>query len=88
MTPKDFVNGCIRGEGTVKNGELPLETGRDVIAPPARVDHGGHELDVHYVGEVPRLLQAEEPSHFHKLADNLIGHLEGVTNNNIIGICQ
>ena len=31
-------------------------------------------------------LQAEEPSHFHKLADNLIGHLEGVTNNNIIGI--
>ena len=75
--PKDFVNGCIRREGTVENGELPLEAGRDVVASPARVDHGRHELDVHNVGEVPWLLQAEESSHLHKLANDLIGHLKG-----------
>ena len=73
--PKDLVNGGIGGQGAVEDSELPLEAGRDVIAASARMNHGCQKLDIHDVGEVPRLLQVVEATHLHQLSHNLIGHL-------------
>ena len=46
--------------------------------------HGGQELDVHDVGELPGLLQVVEARLLHQLTHNLVGDLrkkeeEGVT---------
>lgn len=53
---KDLVDGDIRGQSAVKDGELPLESGWDVIAAPSRMDHGCHKLQVNNVCKVPWLL--------------------------------
>ena len=41
---KDAVDGGVGGEGAVEDGELALEALRDVVTPPARVDHCCQEL--------------------------------------------
>ena len=72
---KDLVNGVVGWESAVEDGELPLETWGDVVAAPSRVDHGSYQLDVLNVCEVSWFLMTVEPSHFHQLPHNLIGHL-------------
>ena len=72
---KDFVNRSIRGQSAVENGELPLESGWDIIATSSGMDHGCHELQIHNVSEVPGFLQAVESFHLHQLTYNLISHL-------------
>ena len=81
---KYLVNGGIRREGAVEDGELSLEASRNVVASSSWMDHGSHELDVHNAGKVPRLLQTVEPMHFHHLADNLIGDLRNVSNESTV----
>ena len=75
LLTKYFVNGGVGGQGTVKDGELPLESLWDVIATSSRVDHGCKELDVHNVGELPWFLQIEEPILLHELPGYLISYL-------------
>lgn len=75
---KDLVNGNIRGQSAVEDGELPLESGRDVIAAASRMYHGCHELQVNNVCEVSWLLQAIKPLHLHQLTHYLICHLSNV----------
>lgn len=41
---EDLINGGVGGQRAVKDGELPLQTLRDVVPPAARVDHGRHQL--------------------------------------------
>ena len=53
---KDLVDGGVRGQRAIEDGELSLEASGDVVAVTRGVDHGCHELDVHDVGEVARLL--------------------------------
>ena len=81
---EDLVDGGVGGQGAVEDAELPLEPLGDVVATPARVTHGGQELDVHDVGELPGLLQVVEARLLHQLTHNLVGDLrkkekEGVT---------
>lgn len=41
---KDLINRGVGGQRAVKDGELPLQTLRDVVPPAARVNHGCHQL--------------------------------------------
>lgn len=41
---KDLINGGVGGQGAVKDGELPLQTLRDVISTTTGVYHGCHQL--------------------------------------------
>ena len=43
---EDLVDGLLGGDGDVEGDEVSLESLRDVIPAPTRVDHGGHVLDV------------------------------------------
>lgn len=72
---KDLVYGGVGGQGAVEDAELPLEPLGDVVAPTAGVAHGGQELDVHDVGELPGLLQVVEAPLLHQLPHYLIGDL-------------
>ncbi len=72
---KDLIDGVIGRQGAVEDVELSLETLGDVVTTTAGLDHGRHELDVHDVGEVTRLVQIVETSGLHQLADNLVGDL-------------
>ena len=72
---KDLVNGGVGWQGAVEDSELSLEAGRDVIATSTRMNHGRQKLDIHNVGEVPRLLQVVEATHLHQLSHYFIGHL-------------
>ena len=77
--PKDLIDGVIGRQGTVEDVELSLEALGDVITATAGLDHGGHELDVHDVREVTRLIQIVETSGLHQLTDNLVGDLFRMT---------
>lgn len=70
-----LVDGGVRGQGAVEDGELPLQSLRDVVAASSGMDHGCQELHVHNVGELAWFLQVVEAVLFHQLPDNLIGHL-------------
>ena len=41
---EDFIDGGVRGEGAVKDVELPLETLWNIITSSAWLDHGRHKL--------------------------------------------
>ena len=53
---EDLIDGGVGRQGTVEDGELPLETLGDVITSPAGLDHSSHHLDVGNDREVTRLL--------------------------------
>lgn len=78
---EDLINGDIRGQSAVEDGELPLESGWDIIAASSWMNHGCHELKVNNVSEVPWLLQTVESFHLHQLTHYLIGHLHDVHKN-------
>lgn len=73
---EDLVNGAVWGQGAVEDVEMPLESGRDVVTPSTRVNHGCNHLNVHNVGELSGLLQVVETSGLHHLSSDLIGHLQ------------
>lgn len=75
LLTKYLVNGSIGGQGTVKDGELPLQPLRDVITASSGMDHGCQKLNVHNIGELTWFLQIEEAILLHQLSDNLICHL-------------
>lgn len=75
LLTKYFVNGSIGGQGTIKDGELPLQSLWDIIATSSRMDHGCQKLNFHDIGELTRFLQIVEPFLFHHLPDNFVCHL-------------
>ena len=87
MTPKILSMDALEGRIQLKMVNCLLRRGGMSLRPPPGWIMAAMNWMSTMLVKSPGL-QAEEPSHFHKLADNLIGHLEGVTNNNIIGICQ
>ena len=50
------VNGSIRWQRAIEYTKLSFESFWNVITPSTRLNHSCYELDVHYVGEVTRLL--------------------------------
>jgi len=72
---KDLVDGAVGRQRAVKDGELALESLRDVVPTASRVDHRCQELDVDDVGELAGLLEAVEALDLHRLAGNLVGDL-------------
>ena len=49
---EDLVDGLVGREGAVEDGEVSLEALGDVVPAPARLDHGGEEVDVNNVQKV------------------------------------
>ena len=70
-----LVDGAVRRQSAVEDGELALEALRDVVPASSGVDHRREELDVDDVGELARLLEAVEALDFHRLACDLVGDL-------------
>lgn len=71
-----FVDGCIRWQCTIENGELPLEALWYVIPTSTRMDHSSNKLHISYISKVPWFVHWIETSHLHALPDNLIGDLQ------------
>lgn len=89
---KYLVDGSIGGQGTVKDGELPLQSLWDVVTAPTRMDHGCQKLDVHDIGELTWFLQIVEAILLHHLPDNLVCHLCGKVHleslRNVVNMCH
>ena len=72
---KYLVYRRIRRQGTVEDGELTLDSFRNIIPSSSRMNHGGDELNVYNVRELARLLQIVKPLLFHYLTYNLVCYL-------------
>ena len=77
--PEDLIDGRVGRQRAVNDGEVSLETLRDVVTAAARVDHGAHHLDVDDVRKLARLLQVIETFLLNHLSRDLIGHLRLMT---------
>lgn len=72
---KYFVDGYIGRQSAVKDSELTLESGRNVITTTSWMDHGCHQLNINNVSEISRFFQTVKTFGLHQLTDYLIGHL-------------
>ena len=70
-----LIDGGVGGQGAVKDVEVALETLRDVVTATARVDHGGHHLNVHDVGELSGFLQVVKALPLNHLTGDLVSDL-------------
>lgn len=71
-----FINGGVGWKCAVDDGEMSLQSLRDVVPTPSRMNHGCHHLNVHDVRELSWLFKVVEASHFHQLTSYFIRHLK------------
>lgn len=72
---EDLVDGSIRRQCAVQDGELAFESAWYVVSSSAGLNHGSHKLNVDNVGEISRFVKTVESFHFHYLSDNFVRDL-------------
>lgn len=75
IATEDLIDGGVRWQSAVEDGEVSLESLRDVVPPAAGVNHGRQDLDVNNIGEVSRFVQIVHAFHFHHLTHYFVGDL-------------
>lgn len=73
---EDLIDGSICGKSAVKNGELPLQTARNVITTSTRLYHGCYKLNVDDVREFTGFVETVESLHLHDLPHNFVSNLK------------